>query len=135
MQTSRWGSAEEARAEGERLIFPPRPIGPNHPIIRALRAIRKLYAEAVRAAKGGPRSFNRWVNQLSNLNPIKWAIRGLPSQARAALIAFLARQREGVASREGNAAATAGETEPVEIERVVRKVLGEALASQSSAVA
>jgi hypothetical protein len=126
-------SAEEAKAEGERLIRPPRPIGPNHPVIIALRAVRKLYREAVKAAKGGPRSFNRWVNRLSNFNPIKWAIKGLPSATRAALIAFLARQREGVVAGGRTAAAAAGETDPAEIEQVVRKVLSQALAgSQSS---
>jgi hypothetical protein len=126
-------SAEEAKAEGERLTVRPLPIGPNHPLIRAIRRVWKFYRAAMKAAKGGPRSFNRWVDRLSNFNPIKWAIKGLSSQTRAALIAFLARQREGVVAGGRTAAAAAGETDPAEIEQVVRKVLSQALAgSQSS---
>jgi hypothetical protein len=118
-------SVGEARTEGKRMIFPPLPIGPNHPVVKAIRAVRKFYIAAVKAAKAGPRAFNRWVDGLSDFNPIKWAIKGLSNHMRAELIAWLARQNVVAGGRA--AAATPGETEPAEIEQVVRKVLAEAL--------
>ncbi|MEU4208956.1 hypothetical protein AB0F13_02940 [Streptomyces sp. NPDC026206] len=44
----------------------------------------------MKAAKKGAGAFNDWVNGLSNWNPVKWAIKGAPSELLYELIRYLA---------------------------------------------
>lgn len=118
------GSMREARTQGEAIAR-----RGWKPVADLLKKSYRLYKASVRAAKGGRGSFNRWVNGLSNWNPVKWAIKALPSAAYIALQEWLAQQSErGIAARRTTAAA--GEVEPEEIEQVVRRVLSEALTEQ-----
>jgi hypothetical protein len=105
-------SEAEARAQGERAAK-----GRLSAIIRLLKKSRRLYRAAVKAAKRGRGAFNRWVNSLSNFNPVKWAIKALPDVILFQLIDWLSSQREKAITGAQNA----------EIDQAVRKVLREAL--------
>src|SRR5207245_2114940 len=63
------GSEEDARSEGER-IASKGPRGALSVIIRLLKKSGPLLRAAVRAAKKGHRAFMKWVNDLSNFNPV-----------------------------------------------------------------
>jgi hypothetical protein len=81
-------SEMDAKAEGQRIAA-----GGIRIIIRLLKKNGpKIYRAAVKAAKQGRAAFNRWVNGLSGLNPLKWAIKGLPSIVATELISWLASQ-------------------------------------------
>jgi hypothetical protein len=75
------GSEKEARARGQALAR-----GKVSAIINLLKKSPALFRAAVKAAKAGRNAFNRWVNGLSNFNPAKWAIKGLPSYLVGELI-------------------------------------------------
>jgi hypothetical protein len=79
------GSAEEARAQGKK-IAAKGAAGAIGKIIQMLMKNRSLLNAAVRAAKQGVRAFTKWVNSLSSFNPVKWAIKALPSTAISLLI-------------------------------------------------
>ncbi|MFJ3966101.1 hypothetical protein [Streptomyces sp. NPDC090036] len=57
----------------------------------AWEAIKKagLAKKAYEAAKGGMGSFMAWFNGLSDWNPVKWAIRAVPSWAIQELITYI----------------------------------------------
>ncbi|MGY3203054.1 hypothetical protein [Streptomyces sp. TE5632] len=76
-----------ARAEGERVAQ-----GKLSALKELLKKSKPLFKEAVKAAKKGKAAFDRWVNSLSNLNPVKWAIKASPSYVITELIAWLAQQ-------------------------------------------
>jgi hypothetical protein len=60
-------------------------------IIKLLRkAGPVVYRAAARAATKGRNAFVRWVNSLSNFNPLKWAIKSLPSSVMWELVEYLA---------------------------------------------
>ena len=59
-------------------------------IINLLKKSPGLMKAAVNAAKRGARSFEGWVNSLSNWNPVKWAIKATPEWAMYQLIDYLA---------------------------------------------
>ena len=60
-------------------------------IIKLLRkAGPVVYRAAARAARKGRSAFVRWANSLSSLNPLKWAIKSLPSTVMWELIDYLA---------------------------------------------
>ncbi|MET9678646.1 hypothetical protein [Streptomyces coeruleorubidus] len=81
-------SEAEARAEGERVAQKSK--------LEALKDLlsksKPLFKAAVKAAKKGSAAFHRWVNSLSNLNPVKWAIKATPTYIVTELINWLARQ-------------------------------------------
>jgi hypothetical protein len=80
------GSVKEARAQGESLARA-RGVG------AVIKLIVKsgLHKQAWRAAKKGVKAFKGWVDGLSNFNPVKWAIKALPSTALHALVEQLTR--------------------------------------------
>jgi hypothetical protein len=100
-------------------------------VIQLLKRSGPLFKAAVRAAVSGSRAFNRWVDSLSNFNPVKWAIQALPAAGVSRLIEYLASQKTSVGQR--MSAAESDEVEPEEIEQVVRRVLKEALTESATA--
>ncbi|MFF4604017.1 hypothetical protein ACFY12_14980 [Streptomyces sp. NPDC001339] len=59
-------------------------------LIALLKKSPGLMKAAVNAAKKGARSFEGWVNSLSNWNPVKWAIKATPEYIMFQLIDYLA---------------------------------------------
>jgi hypothetical protein len=89
------GSEADAKAEGAKIAR-----GGIGPIIKLLKKYGpKIFRAAVKAAKQGRAAFVRWVNSLSNFNPLKWAIKGLPSTVLMELISWLASQLTGKVQR------------------------------------
>jgi hypothetical protein len=80
-------SQAEAQAEGERVAR-----GKLDALKALLSKSKPLFKAAVKAAKRGSAAFHRWVNSLSNLNPVKWAIKASPSYIITELINWLAHQ-------------------------------------------
>ncbi|NGN65725.1 hypothetical protein G5C51_17690 [Streptomyces sp. A7024] len=57
----------------------------------AIKKAGSKYAKpAWEAAQNGVKSFNEWVDGLSNLNPLKWTIKAAPGEAIAELVKYLA---------------------------------------------
>jgi hypothetical protein len=77
-----------ARAEGERAARG----GKLSALKELLKKSPALFKAAVKAAKKGAAAFERWVNSLSNFNPVKWAIKATPGVIISELIAWLAQQ-------------------------------------------
>ncbi|MGY0068679.1 hypothetical protein ACWZEH_18135 [Streptomyces sp. QTS137] len=80
-------SEAAARAEGERVAQ-----GKLGALKKLLKKSQPVFKAAVKAAKKGKAAFDRWVNSLSNFNPVKWAIKASPSYVVSELIAWLAQQ-------------------------------------------
>ncbi|MFF0106078.1 hypothetical protein [Streptomyces hirsutus] len=80
-------SEASARAEGERVAQ-----GKLSALKELLKKSKPLFKAAVKAAKKGKAAFDRWVNSLSNFNPVKWAIKASPNYIITELIAWLAQQ-------------------------------------------
>ncbi|KOG06970.1 hypothetical protein [Streptomyces viridochromogenes] len=80
-------SESAARAEGERAAR-----GKLGALKELLKKSPALFKAAVKAAKRGAAAFERWVNSLSNFNPVKWAIKAAPGVVISELIAWLADQ-------------------------------------------
>ncbi|MFD5946377.1 hypothetical protein ACFWAZ_14105 [Streptomyces collinus] len=81
-------SQAEAQAEGERVAQR----GKLDALKSLLSKSKPLFKAAVKAAKRGSAAFHRWVNSLSNFNPVKWAIKASPSYIITELINYLAHQ-------------------------------------------
>ena len=81
-------SEASAQAEGEK-IAAKGVSGALRLILRLLKKSKPLLSAAVRAAKKGHRTFMKWVNGLSNFNPVKWAIKALPTEAVLQLMDML----------------------------------------------
>ncbi|MEU2600622.1 MULTISPECIES: hypothetical protein [Streptomyces] len=80
-------SEAAARAEGELVAQ-----GKLSALKTLLKKSKPLFKAAVNAAKKGKAAFDRWVNSLSNLNPVKWAIKASPNYIITELIVWLAQQ-------------------------------------------
>ncbi|KOG28246.1 hypothetical protein AQJ84_15660 [Streptomyces resistomycificus] len=80
-------SETAAKAEGERVA-----LGRLSALKVLIKKSKPLFKAAVKAAKKGKAAFDRWVNSLSNFNPVKWAIKGSPSYIVTELISWLAQQ-------------------------------------------
>ncbi|MEW2129112.1 hypothetical protein [Streptomyces sp. NPDC005435] len=81
------GSEAEARAEGERVA-----LGKLSALKTLLKKSPALFKSAVKSAKKGSAAFSKWVNGLSNFNPVKWAIKGSPDYVITELVNWLAHQ-------------------------------------------
>lgn len=81
------GTESAARAEGERVAQ-----GRLSALKELLKKSKPLFKAAVKAAKKGKAAFDKWVNSLSNFNPVKWAIKASPSYVVTELIAWLVQQ-------------------------------------------
>lgn len=54
------------------------------------KIIKSKYGKAaIKAAKKGRAAFKRWVNSLSNWNPLKWAIKAAPAYVLDEIISYL----------------------------------------------
>ncbi|MFI5803677.1 hypothetical protein [Streptomyces sp. NPDC051561] len=64
--------------------------------VEAAKALLKksgsLLKGAVKAAKKGADSYRKWVDSLSNFNPVKWTLKALPGAVQYELIDWLAKQ-------------------------------------------
>ncbi|MEU0165295.1 hypothetical protein ABZ214_07560 [Streptomyces iakyrus] len=78
-------SQAAAQAEGERVAQ-----GKLDALKVLLSKSKPLLKAAVKAAKKGSAAFHRWVNSLSNFNPVKWAIKASPTYVITELINWLA---------------------------------------------
>ena len=63
--------------------------GRIRPLIELLKKSPQLLRAAAREARKGYEAFMKWVNSLSNFNPVKWAIKGSPSYVVWELIDWL----------------------------------------------
>jgi hypothetical protein len=82
-----YSSQAEAQAEGERVA-----LGKLSALKALLKRSPALFKSAVKAAKKGYTAFMKWVNGLSNFNPVKWAIKASPEYIIVQLIEWLVNQ-------------------------------------------
>ncbi|GAA3491956.1 hypothetical protein GCM10018987_60390 [Streptomyces cremeus] len=66
------------------------------PKAEAVKALLKksgsLFKAAVKAAKKGADAYRKWVDSLSNFNPLKWTLKALPGAVQYEIIDWLAKQ-------------------------------------------
>ncbi|MGW4646669.1 hypothetical protein [Kitasatospora sp. NPDC004289] len=66
------------------------------PKAEAIKALLKksgsLFKAGIRAAKNGADAYRKWVDSLSNLNPLKWTLKALPGAVQLEVIDWLAQQ-------------------------------------------
>ncbi|MEU8888800.1 hypothetical protein [Streptomyces sp. NPDC048442] len=66
------------------------------PRAEAIKALLKksgsLFKAAVKNAKKGADAYRKWVDSLSNFNPVKWTLKALPGAVQYEIIDWLAKQ-------------------------------------------
>ncbi|MFJ6694937.1 hypothetical protein ACIQM4_02530 [Streptomyces sp. NPDC091272] len=60
--------------------------------IALLKKSGGLVKAGAKAALGGIKKYNDWVSSLSNWNPVKWALKGLPTAAQYEVYEWLRKQ-------------------------------------------